>query len=771
MSILRGLTALIAAVMALFSCPSAMGNTVGLWLFDTMEDTTSFTAGTFDPPGGETLLDSSGNGLDFVSSTDFGTIALDFDTPSLMGVNTYSLNSNNGGARQFKTPRTTLLNRGTTGELTLEFWLQYVAPSPTVGYVASYDGGSTSNRDGDWGIYGDSNGDIIFFAGFGAATTDVRTLDLGQGYDPADGNWNHLAFSVDNIGTLTSYFNGNQVQQSAIGAAGIATPAMTDFVNFGTNPGGFFGAHHFKIDEFRISDTALLPGTGTGVGELAWDTQLGTVPPVLPPRGSAFTDQWLRSRDFTISSWASTNYLDLYSAAGFTAIQGGGPEALAAGVETHFLGAFTQLDNKALTDIQIALNDGYSAFMLKDEIAVANIPGIADVATYIRSVDDQALLIAGLGSTSPSYIDQVITIIQPDAVIHAFYPFQGTSSATDDWGPSLTNMALVRERTLFHDVAYFAYIQTFEDLIAGANTIDDNRRLPTESEFRAEVFSKLSAGVKGFVDFRFQNGISEDFALVNPSGDTSSLYAPVAAANTEIINLGKSLRYLTSSDWRFVSGGVSATPAEILDWDTTAGNGLVDAIVIDGTPTDLKDALVGYFTDDASGEYFMLANMFHGDSLDAAAAAVDYTLTFDSSVNSIWRLNRLTGLVEEIVLTGNVFNLMLPGGTGDLFKFGDGLFPGLATIPGDFDSDGDVDGADFLVWQRGFGDGYDVSDLAVWKSNFGAPGALSTASGATAAVPEPTSFWLLLTATAMLVGGKVTNHRGVARLRGNISTA
>ena len=531
----------------------ATHGTVGLWLFDTMEDATHFTAGTADPPGGETLLDSSGNGLDFVSGTDSGTIALGLDAPSVMGVNTYSLNSNNGGARQLKTPSTALVNRGITGELTLEFWFQYVTPTPTVGYVASYDGGSTLNRAGDWGIYGDSNGDIIFFAGFGAATTDVGTLDIVNGYDPADGNWNQLAFTVDSVGTLTSYFNGNQVQQSAIGAAGIAAPAMADVINFGTNPGGAFGAHHFKIDEFRISDSALLPGAGTGVGELAWNAQLGTVPPVLPPRGPAFTDQWLRSRDFTISSWASTNYLGLYNAAGFTAIQGGGPEALAAGVETHFLGAFTQFDNAAITEIQIALNQGYSAFMLKDEIAVADIPAIADVAAYIRSVDDQALIYAGLGSSSASYIDQVITAIQPDAVIHAFYPFQGTTSATDDWGPSLTNMALVRERTLFHDVAYFAYLQTFEDLVNGLNMIDDNRRLPTESEFRAEVFSKLTAGVKGFVDFKFQDGTFEDFALVDSSGVTSALYAPVTAANAEIINLGKSLRYLTSTDMRFRS--------------------------------------------------------------------------------------------------------------------------------------------------------------------------------------------------------------------------
>jgi hypothetical protein len=76
----------------------------------------------------------------------------------------------------------------------------------------------------------------------------------------------------------------------------------------------------------------------------------------------------------------------------------------------------------------------------------------------------------------------------------------------------------------------------------------------------------------------------------------------------------------------------------------------------------------------------------------------------------------------------------------------DGLPP--AGTPGDSDEDDDVDGADFLAWQRGVGtpsgatramgdaDGdqdVDAEDLALWKDNFGNPAAApSTASSATA---------------------------------------
>ncbi|WP_168206826.1 beta strand repeat-containing protein [Lacipirellula limnantheis] len=61
-----------------------------------------------------------------------------------------------------------------------------------------------------------------------------------------------------------------------------------------------------------------------------------------------------------------------------------------------------------------------------------------------------------------------------------------------------------------------------------------------------------------------------------------------------------------------------------------------------------------------------------------------------------------------------------------------------ASRPGDFDLDGDVDGRDFLVWQRG-GSPNPVSagDLADWKANFGDP---LPASANSTAVPEPSAL-------------------------------
>ena len=59
------------------------------------------------------------------------------------------------------------------------------------------------------------------------------------------------------------------------------------------------------------------------------------------------------------------------------------------------------------------------------------------------------------------------------------------------------------------------------------------------------------------------------------------------------------------------------------------------------------------------------------------------------------------------------------------------------TSPGDFDSDGDVDGEDFLRWQRGGSpDPLSASDLAAWKANYGG----MTLASSYVPVPEPAAW-------------------------------
>ncbi|QEG36431.1 hypothetical protein [Bythopirellula goksoeyrii] len=70
-------------------------------------------------------------------------------------------------------------------------------------------------------------------------------------------------------------------------------------------------------------------------------------------------------------------------------------------------------------------------------------------------------------------------------------------------------------------------------------------------------------------------------------------------------------------------------------------------------------------------------------------------------------------------------------------------------IAGDFDDDGDVDGNDFLVWQRNPA----VGNLSDWQANYGAPPLAASAS-----VPEPATWMLLLCAAGALPIRRITER-------------
>jgi CotH protein/Fn3 domain-containing protein/lamin tail-like protein/chitobiase/beta-hexosaminidase-like protein len=77
-------------------------------------------------------------------------------------------------------------------------------------------------------------------------------------------------------------------------------------------------------------------------------------------------------------------------------------------------------------------------------------------------------------------------------------------------------------------------------------------------------------------------------------------------------------------------------------------------------------------------------------------------------------------------------------GTNWLARERSGGTPGVHEIlPGDFDHDTDVDGADFLAWQRRFGTITNASNLVDWETNFGAPTAVNASSAFAALSVSP----------------------------------
>lgn len=106
-------------------------------------------------------------------------------------------------------------------------------------------------------------------------------------------------------------------------------------------------------------------------------------------------------------------------------------------------------------------------------------------------------------------------------------------------------------------------------------------------------------------------------------------------------------------------------------------------------------------------------------------------------------------LLDWGLLNGTFLSIMLPTLTGAQWDTSQLYTTGVLSVvagPGDFNADGAVDAADYVLWRKGLGTTYTQNDYTAWRSNFGQ----SSGSGAAwpenspSAVPEPHSTLLLL---------------------------
>jgi T5SS/PEP-CTERM-associated repeat protein len=130
-----------------------------------------------------------------------------------------------------------------------------------------------------------------------------------------------------------------------------------------------------------------------------------------------------------------------------------------------------------------------------------------------------------------------------------------------------------------------------------------------------------------------------------------------------------------------------------------------------------------------------------------------------TAINSFDILRADGGLTGAFANVANGQRLFTTDGHGSfIVNYGPGslnpshvvLSQFLPGLPGDFDVDGDVDGTDFLLWQRGdSSNNGSAADLVAWRVNFG----LSSLAAAGRPTPEPRSA--IACVTAFLVCGHI----------------
>lgn len=399
-----------------------------------------------------------------------------------------------------------------------------------------------------------------------------------------------------------------------------------------------------------------------------------TTSPPMPVRPVEFGTQWVRSHPYNIFARAASNASDplvqQLHLTGVEARTGSDTDnAYSRGMIWNANPSMVLYDGRddngplPLTDAlknaisDFAVQGGMDgAIQLDDEPKIEVMNDLGVIADWIRQTYPQLMIFttAGWGPTA-QYIDTMMTKVRPDVLAYDIYPIR--NGQPFDLDEHFQYLTLVRDKGKQYGVPAYAWLQSFAD---------SDRRMPSESELRLLTYSYLAAGYKGLGYFRFNsNDVSQ--GLLDANGQPGALYASAASLNTEIHHLGQTLRFLNSTDIRYVPALFGHRPDDLAAWAFGAGG---DTHITGMGGLDLgKDGMIGFFSDDSGRQYFMLVNLLQGENLDSDQTMASFAIQFDNSVDHLWRLDRATGQVEMITLIGHQLNWTLPGGTGDLFSY------------------------------------------------------------------------------------------------------
>lgn len=178
---------------------------------------------------------------------------------------------------------------------------------------------------------------------------------------------------------------------------------------------------------------------------------------------------------------------------------------------------------------------------------------------------------------------------------------------------------------------------------------------------------------------------------------------------------------------------------------------LIGYSIVAGTPGILNTSLSTFtgLRNNTGGGSFQPPATLTGDALSELDPTVDQNIAgIPFSAGQSYDLGVIgddSGNLGDLV--DNLSFTFLLAGESELSRTG---IIRYSSAGGDFDGDGDVDGRDFLVWQRG-GSPNQLSstDLQNWQSSYGSGSSLA----ATTAIPEPSSSVLSI---MVLIGGTLS---------------
>jgi hypothetical protein len=311
-----------------------------------------------------------------------------------------------------------------------------------------------------------------------------------------------------------------------------------------------------------------------------------------------------------------------------------------------------------------------------DEAPIKKFPELSKLMDEIRKLAPDALVYHSvvsmdgssevIGGNYDKYLNAAVNILKPDVLMTDPYPFYGGGTGTN----YLETLALVRENALKAKIPYWIWAQSHGMSPAGPF------QEPSESEMRYQAYTALAYGFTGISYWTYASSYKPyTNAMLDANGSPTHMYYSAMKLVPELKVLGERLKNMTSTGVYYQPGRICVDnqwvfpqPKGTVRWTPQADSRIKSIECSDG----VDGFLIGFFKNDVGEEYFMLVNTHHAAGKDAASTSAAISIQFNE-VSKLERLNRQTGKVESIPLCDHQLNhYVLPGGTGELFKFSNG---------------------------------------------------------------------------------------------------
>jgi hypothetical protein len=286
---------------------------------------------------------------------------------------------------------------------------------------------------------------------------------------------------------------------------------------------------------------------------------------------------------------------------------------------------------------------GYNLF---DEPKESEVPLLVEAGKYVRSLDPGKLTWISFflykDKLARSLLDQFV----PTVISTPHYPYRGKD---DQLGDFYQILETYRSIALQYRVPLWLYVQSAA--WPWPDNHDDDRRLPTASEMRMQVYSNLAYGAKGLWYFtyatpRHTNQFTS--VILDRDDKVKPAYNDIKTINTEVQAMGPLLVTLESVDVMHVKPAITGVKP-------FAANGIIARI-------EGENLIAGFFKDAGGGDYFMLVNKL------TKSASSNIRLTFQAKVSALSRIDKASGLPVKYPVTGGTAVVNLDPGDGVLFR-------------------------------------------------------------------------------------------------------